>query len=317
MKNYIKIYFFISIFLACLSFNLYSSGHGGVSGVQQRISIDARFMSLADAYDAISYDSSSTYFNSGGLVNIANPVLFVSYMPVWDNLTHIFFLGTGFRTEYLPVGIGIVNMGSTGIKVRSDSPEVDSLMDYKDISLFVSSAYEILPAFSVGLRTGFYYQSILNYNDWGIGLDISFLWRAKNPYEFTKSKVMRILQPISFGIIFYNILPPTINLCYKNVSFPLMIKNSITYRFKTLWKVVNPELGIGMEFIPAAKSFNFNIGTEFILWRCFYIRSGYKITEKIFTIGTGVDMMNITVDYGITPLSGGFNFYTLNLKIEF
>ncbi|HEC93508.1 MAG TPA: hypothetical protein ENI51_11115, partial [Candidatus Atribacteria bacterium] len=141
MKNYIKIYFFISIFLACLSFNLYSSGHGGVSGVQQRISIDARFMSLADAYDAISYDSSSTYFNSGGLVNIANPVLFVSYMPVWDNLTHIFFLGTGFRTEYLPVGIGIVNMGSTGIKVRSDSPEVDSLMDYKDISLFVSSAY--------------------------------------------------------------------------------------------------------------------------------------------------------------------------------
>ncbi|MBN1898534.1 MAG: hypothetical protein JW827_07125, partial [Spirochaetes bacterium] len=278
-------YYVITIFMV-ISLISYSRGHGGVTGFQQRINIDAKFMSLADAYDAITYDSSSIYYNPGGLVNIKDTVLFVSYMPVWDNLTHIYFVGAGFDTGFLPLGIGVINIGSTGIKERSDSPEVIDLLDYQDISLFASTGLELVNGFSIGVRGGFYYQKVSTYHDWGAGLDASFLWRVKNPYDFTKSRIMRILQPISFGVIFYNILPPEINLYEKSIKFPLMVKGSLSYRFRTAWNFLDTEIGLGIESISELDSYQYNTGIEFKLWKIFYIRGGYKIEDEIFTLGS-------------------------------
>lgn len=316
MKKFLKI-FIVLISLQLLLTNLYSSGHGGASGVQQRITIDAKLLGLANAYDAISYDCSSIYYNSAGLIDTDDPVLFVSYMPVWDNLTDVFFIGTKFRVGSLPLGLGIMNIGSSGIKERDDSPEVKSLIEYKDISCFISSAYEFLPDLSIGIRAGLYFQKIINYNDWGIGLDFSLLWRVTDPYKFTKSKIMRFLNLFSFGVIVYNVLPPKIKLAYKSVSMPLMVKSSISYRFPVLWDFLSPELGFGLETIPVSESSCCNAGLEFTLWKFFYIRAGYKITDKVFTVGSGIDMLNITIDYGLTPIQRGINYYTLNLKIKF
>ncbi|MBU1076130.1 MAG: hypothetical protein KKH98_02475 [Spirochaetes bacterium] len=307
---------FIIIFLSASALQA-ATGHGGVPGIQQRLNLDARFMSLGSAYDAVSYDSDGIYYNPAGLVTLANPIVTLSYLPVWDNLTHIFFAGIGFDTKYLPIGIGFINMSTKGIKQRTDSPEVEGLMEYRDFTLYAATGVEVLPHFSLGARSGFYYQKIYTYEGWGIGADLSFLWRVKDPYKYTKNKLMRILQPISFGIILYNVLPPQITLSTGSISFPLLVKGSLTYRYPTLWKILNIETGFGVESIPDGNSTIVNSGIELTMWKFFFLRGGYKITDKTFTIGSGVTMRDITFDYGLSLLSAGINYYTINVKVEF
>lgn len=315
-----KIIYYIFIFLLffhTLKNPLYSLSQGGVFGFQQRIDFDARLMSLAGSCDALAFDVNSIYYNPSGLTHISRPSLSVAYMPVWDNLTQIFFIGTGFKTKYVPIGIGVINLNSEGIKQRGDTPDIISLMEYRDLSFFAGTAYEIIPYLSIGARIGFYYLQLFQYNDWGLGLDLSLLWRFENRIRFTKSKLLRIMRPISLGLVFNNILPPSMKLYETKTSFPLMIKNSISYRFPTLYKIFNSELGMGLEIIPIHKIYNFSFGAEFKLWNILYLRSGYSISKETFTIGTGIDVNNIIVDYGVMPLKAGIRFYTINCKIKF
>ncbi|MDD5065817.1 MAG: hypothetical protein PHF84_02095 [bacterium] len=307
----------VFLILFSIPHDLCSLSGGGISGVLQRVNLDARFMSLGSAFDSLSYDASGVYYNPAGLAFLPDMMLLASYMPVWDNLTHLFFVGTGFKTKYFPMGVGLISVDTSGIKVRRDSPVVTDLMEYGEVALFCSGAYEVITSFSVGLRLGFHNLNIYHYNDWGIGADLSLLWHVRNPYEFTKSKLMRFLQPFSLGIVLYNILPPSVKLYQKSVSYPLMMKSSLSYQFRTIGNFLRPELGVGFQSIFENKATDFSTGLELTFWNFFYVRGGYSVVDGMFSIGSGIEMMNIIVDYGLLPLKAGLKFYTLNLKVKF
>lgn len=290
---------------------------GGYAGASQRLSLDAKMMSLSGAYDSISDSIESIYYNPAGLTFIKDIALSCAYMPVWDNLTSIYFIGSAVSTKYFPVGIGILNIDTEGIPVRSTSPEISKTITYQDISVYLAFGYTLWPGLSTGLRFNITHKKILSYNGTGIGADISFLWRVENPYAFTKNKFMEIVQPVSFGVIFYNVLPPSITLKESRERYPLEIKNSLSYRFKKCFKFLDPELGLGMNMIPKYSSYVFNMGLDLSLWQVLYLRSGYKVTDKVFTIGTGVKMKNVIVDYGMSSLVVDRSIYTLNMKIFF
>ncbi len=311
-----KCYYWIFLLIFILLFRFTASAEG-FAGAEQRLSIDAKMMSLAGAYDSISDSVESVYYNPAGLTAVRDIMLLCSYLPVWDNLTTVYFIGSAFQTKYLPIGIGILNMNTDGISVRSTTPEVSKTMNYQDISFYLSSAYSILPGLSGGIRLKVIHKSILNYSDTGIGADISVLWRKENPYAYTKSEFMKIVQPISFGVIINNILPPTIKLKEEKERNPLQIRNSISYRFKKSLNFFKPEIGMGMEMVPEYESYILSMGIDLSLWETLYIRSGYKITDNIFTIGTGVKMRNIMIDYGMSALVVDRSLYTLNVKVFF
>lgn len=290
---------------------------GGASGVLQRVNLDARFMSLGGAYDSVSVDASSTYYNPAGLSHLPDTMLLASYMPVWDNLTHLFYFGAGLPTKYIPVGFGVISADSSGIKVRRDSPVVVDLMDYREVAVYLSTGITIVNALSAGLRLAFYNMNLYNYTDWGMGGDLSILWHVKNPHEFTKSSIMRIINPFSLGIVIYNILPPSLQLYETRVSFPLMIKASLSYRFKSIGNFLKPSLGMGLQTLSGGGEPDISSGLELSLWNFLFIRTGYNITDGTITVGSGIEMMNVVVDYGLMPLNAGFRFYTLNLKVKF
>lgn len=311
---------FFTVFLTLLSLLItypHSLFSGGFAGVEQRISLDAKMMSLGGSYDAISDNVESIYFNPAGLVFIEKISMLCSYMPVWDNLTRIYFIGSAFKTRYVPVGVGILNISTEGIPVRSSSPEVSRTIDYADLSFYVSTAYTIWPGLSAGLRINLLYKDILGYNDVGIGTDLAFLWRVDRPYTYTKSKLMKAIKPISFGLVLNNLIPPSITLKEDRETYPLEIKNSISYRFQKQFNLLEPELGIGLDMVPQFDSYLVNIGLDLKLWDLLFVRTGYRFMDNVFTIGTGVKMRTVIFDYGMSGLATERTFYTLNLKAYF
>ncbi len=313
----IKKFFIIILFILISKVPIYSSSIGGIAASQQRYSVDAKLMSVSDSFDAFSSDVSSIYYNPAGLSFIRRVKAFASYIPVWDSLTHIFFIGVTIPTRYVPIGIGTLNIMTDGIKLRDDSPETIAISHYNNTIFLLSTSYTIFKGFYVGIRFNIIYQHILDYTKTSGGMDFAFMWRVNNPYEFTKSKLMRILQPVTIGFIFYNLIPPTFKFIQEEEKFPCMIRSAISYRSKRIKKILKIEYGIGIDLIPKYKSVILTTGIEMILWNIFYIRGGYKFSDKSITLGSGIDFNNISVNYGFHPLNISKNFYTFDIRIRF
>lgn len=316
LNNFIWLYIIILLYVSLLPVQQWGAS-GGITGVEQRLDLDARMLSLSGAHDALSDNVESIYYNPAGLSFTRKINLFCSYLPVWDNLTSLYFVGTAFSAKYVPIGIGFLNISSEGIPVRSNSPEVTGTAGYQDLSFYLSTAYQIWPGFSTGLRINMIYKDMFNYNDFGFGTDLSILWRVEKPYAFTKSKFMEIVQPISFGLIVRNVIPPSITLKQAEERYPVELVNSLSYRFKEYFKFLRPELGLGLNVIPEYDSTVFNMGLDLTLWSSLFVRTGYKVIDRIFTIGSGIKMRNIIIDYGMSALLIDSNYYTLNLKASF
>lgn len=310
-----KNYYILLLLTIFLNYNAVFSN--GFHGAEQIIALDARMMSLADSFNSLSDNIESVYYNPAGLTHIQNIIFSCSYMPIWDNQTSIYFFSMAFPNKHIPFGIGFLNISTDGILVRSNSPEVDHKTSYQNITGLLSGAYYIQPYISIGLRLKFDYKKILYYNDWSIGQDISFLWRKKNPYAHTNDKILKILQPVSFGVTFYNVLSLPLKLKESRERYPIIISSSISYRFKKIFNFINTELGLGWGMVPQYKEHSLNIGLELIIWKIFYMRNGYKISDQAFSIGTGIKAWDMMVDFGLSTLEINKNFYTLNLKIKF
>ncbi len=306
----------ISILLL-MSPYLYSAYTGGIVGTQQKYSIDAKIEGKADADEALSDDVSSIYYNPAGLSHIKKHMILGSYLPYWDSLTSMFFIGISIKTKYLPLVIGVLNIIADGIKLRQQSTEVTGITKYQSTSIFVASGCRIIGELSIGLRINVIYENILDYEDIGTGVDFALLWRAENPYFYTENKFLKIIRPISLGITIYNLLAPEIKLKQTREKFPLMLKCGLSYRTKKIRNSLNIEPIIGLEAIPDYDILKFNAGIELGFWKMVYVRGGYKITEDNFTIGAGFDLKNTTVDYGMTFLPIRKNLYTFNIKIRF
>ncbi|MBU1078728.1 MAG: hypothetical protein KKH98_15625 [Spirochaetes bacterium] len=307
------------IFILFLIFSnisiLYSSS--GYPGAENTLSLDAKMMSLSGSFDSISSGIESIYFNPSGLAHLQKLSFSCSYMPIWDNLTTVYYISAGVPNDFIPFGIGLLNISSDGIAIRSDSPEISQTVGYRDISFFISGGYSLLNGLSTGLRLKLNYKSVLGYNNTGIGADASLLWRRENPYAFTKNSLLKIFQPVSIGIILYNIFPASVNLNGSKENYPLIIKSSLSYRFPKLFNFLDPEIGAGVETVPAFGASYFNAGGEFILWKYFFMRGGYRITDKVLTIGTGLRMWDIMLEYGMSSLQVSDSHYILDLKVEF
>ncbi len=304
------------LILISISPYLHSAYTGGIPGQQLQYSIDAKIEGSADANEALSDDVNSIYYNPAGLTHIKKHMILGSYLPYWDSLTYAFFIGFGIKTKYLPFGIGTLNIITDGIKIRQQTPEVIEIAKYQTTLLFFSTGYQIIEGLSIGLRINIVYEHILDYEDMGTGIDCALLWRAKNPYSYTKNKFLKIIKPISIGITVYSLLPPFIKLEQTQEKFPLMLKSGLSYRFNKLLGFINFEPAAGLETVPDYNISNFNIGGELGFWKVVYLRGGYKITQNIFAAGVGFDLKNTAVDYGMTFLPIQENLYTLNIKIR-
>ncbi|MDD5067319.1 MAG: hypothetical protein PHF84_09760 [bacterium] len=287
------------------------------AGTGQMLSPDARMAGLAGSFDALSDSVDSVYYNPAGLGMMENIMFNGSYMPGWDTLTSVYYFSAAFPNQVLPFGIGYCNVDSGGIPVRDSSPEIVRTADFRNINTFVSGAYALAPGLSFGLRVRVNYVSLYTSQDWGAGADLAFLWRRPDPYSFTKSSFLETIQPISFGLVLYNLYSSGIRLKDSVEKSPMILKAGLSYRFRTLFKFLEPEPGLGMEGIPEYKTWLFSAGLDLVFWDIAFLRAGYKISENVFTMGTGVNVWDMTLDFSLSFLPLSSNFYNLNLKIKF
>ncbi|MBU1075678.1 MAG: hypothetical protein KKH98_00195 [Spirochaetes bacterium] len=311
-----KLYFVLFITLLAIEFFKFNLFSNNFPGSEQLLSTDSKMMSLSASFDSVSDSIESVYYNPAGLVHV-DDIMFSWSRPIWSIFFNIDYFSLVIDNRYIPFGIGLLNSRTEGIAIRNDTPEISRLSSVQDITIFLSGGYEFVKGLSTGLRLKFNYKDILGHTDTGLGADIAFLWRRENPSAFTKSGILKILQPFSFGIVFYNILPPDIKLNDSADKYPIIIRTSISYRFGKIFNFIEPETSLGFDTAPEYEFVNFNVGLELVLLEALYLRSGYKITEKDFTIGTGLKVWDIIIDFGMSSIPVKSNYYNLTFKVQF
>lgn len=302
---------------AGLSDNLFSAYSGGAPGVEQRYNVDGHNEAQAGACDALSDNVSSIYYNPAGLAWAKGVVFMGSYLPLWDSETYAFFAGVSIKIKYFCLGFGTLNIMADDLILRGQDALITGSTAYRDSLFILSIGSRIISGLSAGIRANLVYQNVLQYHDMGIGMDFSLLWRPELPYLDTENTFLAVVNPISLGIIVYNVLGPGIKLNRAEERFPLMLKAGISYRFRQILSVLNIEPVFGMESVPEYKTLKFSPGLEFRLWKVFSIRTGYRITDKQLTVGSGIDARNITVDYGMRFLGIEKNLYVFSIKVNF
>lgn len=289
----------------------------GFAGTERLLSLDARMGSLGTAFDALSDNVDSIYYNPAGLALMESIMLNCSYVPGWDANTSIYYFGLGFPNRALPFGVGYCNVDSGGIPVRESSPEILQVAGYQNISTFLSGSYSLASGLSLGLRIKVNYLKLYSYHDWSTGADLSLLWRRSDPYAFTKSALMEALQPVSVGVVLYNVFSTGIRLRESSEKDSLVLKSGLSYRFRRLFKFLELEPGIGLESVSAYSTLSYSAGLEMVFWNMAFIRSGYRISDRVFTLGTGLKVWEMQADFGLSFLPLSNNYYSLNLKIRF
>ena len=318
LKNNKSLCYIIVLVICLVKYSLLYAGYsGGAPGIEQKFSIDARMEGSAGAWEALSDDVSGIYYNPAGLALNKKTMVMGSYLPLWDSSTYAFFVGLSIQLKYFPVAIGTFNIITEDIPIRRDSPLTSGFVKYQNTLFFLCSAYKIAEGLSVGIRANIIYQSFEEYKDLGVGFDIGLLWRTEKPYSYTENTLLKILRPISFGIIFHNIIPPTIKMDKAEEEYPLMLKTGFSYRSPQIGDLLDIELGLNMASVPEYDINNLSIGSELGWWEFFYIRTGYRITEEQITIGSGFNARNITVDFGIRLLEVDKNMYLFDVKVKF
>ena len=317
-KNNKSLCFIIALVICLAKCTLLYPGYsGGAPGIEQKYSIDARMEASAGAWEALSDDVSGIYYNPAGLALTKKSMVMGSYLPLWDSSTYAFFAGLSIQLKYFPVAIGTFNIITEDIPIRRESPLTSGFVKYQNTLFFLASAYKIAEGLSAGIRANIIYQSFEEYNDLGVGFDLGLLWRTENPFSYTENTLLKILKPVSFGIIFHNIIPPGIKMDKAEEKYPLMLKTGLSYRIPQIGGLLDIELGPGIVSVPEYDIFNLSAGIELGLWKFFYIRTGYRITEEQITIGSGFNARNITVDFAMRFLGVDKNMYMFDLKVKF
>jgi len=297
----------IIFFLSSYTFPLYSILRGGISDIRTGYDIDARIVGTASANSTLSYDISSLYYNPAGLALVKKYIILASYMPYWDSSFHAHLLGVSFPNTIMCMGTGIMNIISDSIKVRFQSPKVNTITAYQQSFLFISAGYALLKELTLGMRINLIYEKIMDYKSTTGNIDLSLLWRSNNPYYYTPYKLLKIMKPVSIGFIIYNI---------ADKKYPLVLKGGISYQLKCIISFFKIEPVIGVKSVPSANIIRYNAGGEIKLWEFFFIRTGYKILDKMLTIGTGINIKKISIDYAMIFLEMNKNLYTFTIKIK-
>lgn len=318
---YIKLCSFMLLLILfavlALSTPVSASTSFGIPGYQQQMNIGGRMLALGSAFDSVSDSVQSIYYNPAGLECTDKFSITGSYLPVWDNQTYIYFTGAAVPTKYCSIGAGWIHLAAEGIKLRSDSPEVNSLAVYQDNSFYLCAGKNLYKNLFVGIRIGYLSQSMVSYRDWGLGADLAFLWK-KGDMIFVKQNnpLMNLVQRCSCGIVLYNLISPSLKLKEVREKVPLKIKSSLTLPFVVSKNILRMQCGYGFEAVPIYGSYIHNVGIEFIIKKDFRLYGGYHISGHVFTFGGGMSIKNMDIDIGFMPLLSARNYFVVSLVMR-
>ncbi len=243
------------------------------------IGTGARALGLGGGFSSIANDASTIYYNPAGLALLKYQEVSAMYMSLLEGTNY------GFASWVYPIssksgiGIGIMKIGTDDIIRRINFVESGSF-NYTSFQLMFGFGAEITNDVNLGISVKALNQSLDNFSDYGIGMDIGL--------TSDLSKNIRI------GFVARDLMPPEIRLDRASDTYPTSYAGGMSIRNIKLSEKVTMLSSLELEKIED-RSAKLHTGVELVVDNFYALRGGYD--KNNFVVGIGYSFDNLKIDY--------------------
>jgi len=277
---------------------LSDDGTAGTVNIFSVGGVGARALGLGNAYVAMPMDATAIYWNPAGMEYIPKKNISVFYTNLLEGTQYNF---VGYVHPIINVGTlgaGIIRVGVGDIDVRDSHNVLEGTTSYQESQFMLSFAKQIPFNLAVGVNLKLHYFSLWNNSDTGIGADLGVMYRP----NFSNV----ILQNMSFGMNFHNIIQPSLKPLEETDVLPYNIKLGLAKPMKLDSRGGQITLFLDFEQGGGNSSFRYHTGTEYVFQDRAMLRLGLNNSQLSF--GAGVKYSNLQFDYSF----GKFAEHELN-----
>ncbi len=250
---------------------------GGIPGAYLFWGAGVRSLGLGRAYTAGCEDASSVYWNPAGLSLIKRKELVAAYSLLNED-TPYSFLGLALPRENVGIGLGIVDLRSSGLDKRNQDNEDIGDFDVAQTAGIIALSKKICSAFYLGGSVKIVREKIDTYSDTGYGADLGVMYKYK-------------LMPVSAGLYLQNIIKPVIKLIEEEDKFPFSV------RFGVDCRILENKLYLAIDTLKIdGEKIKMYCGGEYRLMEDL-ISARLGINENEITSGFGIEFLDFQLDY--------------------
>lgn len=286
------------------------------------LGVGGRPAGMGGAFAALANDVTAAYYNPAGLVQMSYPQVALMYDAQFGNLVNYNYAAVAlpYGKDYT-FGLSIMRLAVDGISdtrnalvdkltgdviyditnpnARIDPSKVKEFSD-QDWAFYFSAAKRYSEDLSFGVNVKFISRNIAEYTAFGIGFDAGALYHANENLMLAAT-----LQDVTTTLVAWStgrneLITPTLKL---GSLYAVTFMKSF---------VITPAVDLDVRFENRRFASMFNVGPvsfdphagfEMTYNKVFAIRAGYNDVKQ-FTLGAGVKLPKLNIDYSFARFSG-------------
>ncbi|HOK41345.1 MAG TPA: PorV/PorQ family protein [bacterium] len=303
-----KIFLFI-IFGLITNF-LFSGSAGTSSGLFLKIPAGSQAIGVGNAFTSKTSDINSIYWNPAGLSFQPRREIMFMHNSYLQDLNYEYLA----YCEYIKAMRGAIGINAILLDVgafdrtyilNTITEERAGGFSARDFAFGISYGSIIARNLALGGSLKYISSKIAEYNATTFALDLGMQYKITTIY------------PMKLGLALRNIGPGLKYQSERN-KLPFLLKLGYNIDFDILKEFfIRPAIDFG---ISNSSDFQFNIGSEFVLFSNYFLRLGYDSLNDVgsgFTCGFGIKISDFAFDYAYVPFSDLGNSHNLTFKVSF
>jgi len=295
------------------------------AGEFMAIGVGSRPLGMGGAFVGVANDVTAGYYNPAGLANLNYPEIALMHSEQFGDLVNYDYgaVGIPFGTN-MSFGLSIMRLGVDGIpdtrnalidgqtgELINDINNIYARLDYTQITEFSNQDWAFYLTFAKRQSENFYWganikfikRDIAEFGATGIGFDVGAFYMPVENLTLGAN-----FQDITTTLIAWDtgrneLVSPTLKLggAYKITGFLggyIMPVLEMDVRFENR--------RFASQFNIGPVSFDMSTGVEVDITNLVYIRGGYSDVKQ-FTIGAGVKLPKLNIDYSFARFSASEN----------
>lgn len=281
------------------------------------IGVGGRPLGMGGAYVAVANDVTAGYYNPAGLARINYPEISLMHDARFGNLENYDYAGVAIPFDNdMSFGLSIMRLAVDGIPdtrnalmdiTGSGSLDDVNRLDYSKITEFSDQDWAFYLTFAKKQSENFFYganikiirRNIAEYSAWGVGFDAGAIYCPMDKLSLGLN-----LQDITTTMVAWS--------TGRNELISPTVKVGGAYEVNFLGGIIIPALDLDIrfenrqfasEFHIGPVSFDGHFGFEYNFKNIFAVRAGYNDVKQ-FTIGAGVKLPKLNIDYSFARFSG-------------
>jgi len=284
----------IILLILLVTASCYGAGKGEGGGsifCGFNLGVGVRARALGDTYVAVADDALSMYWNTAGLVNVKGRELYLAYHKFLVDITH----------QYLVFAQKVANNSSMGLSLYLiDYGEIEKVEETGDMWKPIGK-YEAKEGY-IGLGYSFYVNE-----EASLGGQLKFIRQRidtskLNTIAIDLGSLWKLTDNLSLGIVINNIGGRV-----GEDRLQSNYKIGLAHRYNNR-AVVGILTAMDATVYSDKSKHELNIGSELSIYKCFFVRAGYKCYRyqgsNKFSVGGGLQLRKfLQLDFVYLPYS--------------